>query len=108
MSQQPSPESNLARTIGLDLFSIGRWQFILLIFIFISAIGVVLVTHNTRQMIDQRENLLLEKDLLDGEWRNLILEENALAEHSRVQRLAMEELEMKRPEPDKEVIIKLP
>lgn len=107
MSQQPSPESNLARVIGLDIFSIGRWQFVLLMFIFISAIGVVLVTHNTRQMIDQRENLLLEKDLLDGEWRNLILEENALAEHSRVQRLAMDELEMKRPEPDKEVIIKL-
>lgn len=107
MSQHPSSSSNLTKMIGLDLLGVGRLHSILLICTFISAIGVVLATHNTRQMAVQRENLLLEKDILDGEWRNLILEESALAEHSRVQSRSVDELNMERPAPDKEVIIKL-
>ncbi|MDF5377593.1 cell division protein FtsL, partial [Vibrio parahaemolyticus] len=43
----------------------------------------------------------------DSEWRNLMLEETALAEHSRVQDLAKKELEMKRPDGDKEVVVTL-
>ena len=107
MSQNTPSSSNLTKMIGLDLLGVGRLHTIFLICIFISAIGVVLATHNTRQMAVQRENLLLEKDILDGEWRNLILEESALAEHSRVQSRSVDELNMERPAPDKEVIIKL-
>ena len=68
---------------------------------------MVLVTHNARQMTVKRENLLLEKDKLDSEWRNLILEESALAENSRVQSRSVRELDMRRPSPDEEIIIKL-
>ncbi|MDD9195251.1 cell division protein FtsL [Aliivibrio sp. S3MY1] len=107
MSQDTSPPSNLIKMIGLDLFNVGRLHTILLFCVFFSAIGVVLATHSTRQMAVKRENLLLEKDILDGEWRNLILEESALAEHSRVQSRSVQELNMERPAPDKEVIIKL-
>ncbi|CED70485.1 cell division protein FtsL [Aliivibrio wodanis] len=107
MSQNSLSSSNLTKMIGLDLFGVGRLHAILLFIIFVSAISVVLATHNTRQMTVKRENLLLEKDILDGEWRNLILEESALAEHSRVQLRSVQELDMERPAPDKEVIIKL-
>ena len=107
MSKSTPPQSNLTKMIGLDLLGVGRLHAILLFFIFISAIGVVLATHDTRQMVVEREKLLLEKDILDGEWRNLILEESALAEHSRVQSRSVDELNMERPAPDKEVIIKL-
>ena len=48
-----------------------------------------------------------ERERLDSEWRNLMLEETALAEHSRVQDLAKKELEMKRPDGDKEVVVTL-
>ncbi len=106
MTKQISPEPNLAKMIGLDFFGVGRWHFLLLICIFISAVSVVLMTHNTRQMTVQRENLLLEKDILDGEWRNLILEERAFAEHSRIQSHSVDVLDMERPAPNKEVIIK--
>ena len=92
MSQSTPPQSSLTKMIGLDLFGVGRLHAILLIFIFISAIGAVLATHNTRQMAVQRENLLLEKDILDGEWRNLILEQRALSEHSRVEDIARRQL----------------
>lgn len=107
MSHKASSQSSLTKMIGLDLIGVGRFHSILLMFLFISAIGVVLITHNTRQMAVKSENLLLEKDILDGEWRNLILEESALVEHSRVQSRSIRELDMERPSPDKEVIIKL-
>ena len=69
--------------------------------------GVVLVTHSTRQAITEKDVALVERERLDEEWRNLLLEENALSEHNRVQKFAVTELEMKRPDPDKEVVISL-
>ncbi|MFV0574415.1 MAG: cell division protein FtsL [Vibrio sp.] len=98
---------NLFQIIRRDLFSIGRVPLILLLLIFISSIAVVLTTYNTRHQITLRDELLENREKLDSEWRNLILEENALAEHTRVQRIAIRDLEMKRPDSDKEVVINL-
>ncbi len=99
---------NLAKVIALDLITVGRVPLVLLALIFTSAMGVVFTTHHTRQAVTEKDQALVERERLDSEWRNLILEETALAEHSRVQAIAKQELEMKRPESDKEVIIHLP
>ncbi|KLN67086.1 MULTISPECIES: cell division protein FtsL [Vibrio] len=99
---------NLAKVIALDLLSIGRVPLILLVLIFSSAMGVVFITHHTRQAITEKDQALVERERLDNEWRNLLIEETALAEHSRVQAVAKKDLEMKRPDSDKEVIINLP
>ncbi|MCZ4294354.1 cell division protein FtsL [Vibrio sinaloensis] len=99
---------NLAKLIALDLLSVGRVPLIFLLLIFASAMGVVFTTHHTRQAITEKDQALVERERLDNEWRNLLLEETALAEHSRVQAVAKQELEMKRPDSDKEVIINLP
>lgn len=77
----------------------------LLVAIFSTAMAVVINTHQTRESIMEKDLAHEERERLDNEWRNLILEENALAEHSRVQQIAIDELEMKRPEADKEVVI---
>jgi cell division protein FtsL len=102
------PAPNLAKLIALDLLSVGRVPLILLVLIFTSAMGVVFITHHTRQAITEKDQALVERERLDNEWRNLLIEETALAEHSRVQAVAKTELEMKRPDSDKEVIINLP
>jgi len=102
------PAPNLAKVIALDLLSVGRVPLILLVLIFSSAMGVVFITHHTRQAITEKDQALVERERLDNEWRNLLIEETALAEHSRVQAVAKKELEMKRPDSDKEVIINLP
>ncbi|KJY82228.1 cell division protein FtsL [Vibrio galatheae] len=99
---------NLAKLIALDLLSVGRVPLILLVLIFSSAMGVVFTTHHTRQAVTEKDQALVERERLDNEWRNLLIEETALAEHSRVQAVAKNELEMKRPDSDKEVIINLP
>jgi len=98
---------NLAKLIATDLISVGRWSLLLMILIFSSAMGVVFATHHSRQAITEKDHTLVERERLDSEWRNLMLEETALAEHSRVQGLAKKELEMKRPDGDKEVVITL-
>ncbi|NOH23040.1 cell division protein FtsL [Vibrio europaeus] len=102
------PAPNLAKLIALDLLSVGRVPLVLLVLIFSSAMGVVFTTHHTRQAITDKDQALVERERLDNEWRNLLIEETALAEHSRVQAVAKIELEMKRPDSDKEVIINLP
>ncbi len=51
---------------------------------------VVTTAHHTCLLTAQREQMVLERDALDIEWRNLILEENALGDHSRVERIATE------------------
>ncbi len=98
---------NLAKLIVHDLLTAGRIPLILLVLIFSSAMGVVFMTHHTREAVSQKDQALEERDRLDGEWRNLLLEETALSDHSRVQNVARDELDMKRPDPDKEVVITL-
>lgn len=100
-----APKPNLAKLILTDLLKVSFVPLILLIAIFFLAIGIVLSTHDTRTAITDKDATLVERERLDSEWRNLILEENALAEHSRVQKMAIDELEMKRPDGDKEVVI---
>ncbi len=96
---------NLAKLIVYDIFHVGKIPFFLLIFIFIVAMSIVFVTHDTRQLISEKDKVSVERQHLDSEWRNLILEENSLDEHSRVYDMAVKDLDMKRPDPDKEVVI---
>ncbi|NRF24663.1 cell division protein FtsL [Vibrio coralliilyticus] len=102
------PTPNLAKLIALDLLTVGRVPLLVLILISASAMGVVFTTHHTRQAITEKDQALQERERLDNEWRNLLIEETALAEHSRVQEIAKDELQMKRPDSDKEVVIDLP
>ncbi len=101
-------KSNLAKLIVVHLLTVGRMPLLVLILIFASAMGVVFTTHHTRQAITEKDQALQERERLDNEWRNLLIEETALAEHSRVQEIAKDELQMKRPDSDKEVVIDLP
>jgi len=72
----------------------------------ISAFSVIYFTHLNRQTTSGLEILLTERDELDIEWRNLVLEQNSLAEHSTIETKARKLLQMKRPNINSEVIIK--
>ncbi|MCC8419859.1 MULTISPECIES: cell division protein FtsL [Photorhabdus] len=95
----------LTGIIGSDLFRNAKIPLILLIAVMISAIGVVTTAHETRLLTAEREHLVLERDALDIEWRNLILEENALGDHSRVERIAVEKMHMQHVNPAQENIV---
>ena len=96
---------NLASLLGRDLVTVGLVPLVLAFTILISALSVVYITHESRQLIAQQEKLLMQRETYDVEWRNQILEENSLAEHSRIERLAETELKMQRPSVDNEIVI---
>ncbi|CAJ0991241.1 cell division protein FtsL [Pantoea sp. Nvir] len=91
--------------IGGDLLRYGKIPVILLIVVLVSAVIVVTITHETRLLTAQYERLILECDALDIEWRNLILEENALGNHSWVEHFATEKLQLQPVDPSQENIL---
>ncbi|MBF1994285.1 cell division protein FtsL [Serratia symbiotica] len=95
----------LVGVIGGDLLRNAKIPLILLVAVLVSAIFVVTTVHRTRLLTAEREQLVLERDALDIEWRNLILEENALGAHSRVERIATEKLQMQHVDLSQENII---
>jgi len=81
--------------------------YVLMVLVVVSAFSVIYFTHLNRQSTSAREVLLTERDELDIEWRNLLLEQNSLAEHSSIESKAIKELDMKRPDAKSEIIITL-
>ena len=82
-------------------------SYTLLILVVISAFSVIYYTHVNRQTTSELELLFTQRDELDIEWRNLLLEQNSLAEHSAIESKAEKLLNMKRPDAKSEVIITL-
>ncbi|MCL9781478.1 cell division protein FtsL [Vibrio sp. S4M6] len=98
---QSSP--NLAKLIAKDLVTVGRLPLILMLLVLGSALGVVYTTHNTRIAVAQKDKTLVTREKLDDEWRNLLIEETSLADSSRVETIAKNDLNMERPDSSKEV-----
>jgi len=80
-------------------------SYVLLLLVVISAFSVIYYTHVNRQTTSELEILFTKRDELDIEWRNLLLEQNSLAEHSAIESKAKKLLNMKRPDTASEIII---
>ena len=63
----------------------------------VSAFVVVQLAYENRQMTSDLDSLREQRDELAIERRHLMLEESALAEHSRVNWVAKQTLDMERP-----------
>ena len=83
------------------------WVYVLLFFVVLSAFSVIYFTHLNRQTTSALEVLLTERDGLDIEWRNLVIEQSALSEHNRIENLVKTELNMHRPEPNEEIVVRV-
>jgi cell division protein FtsL len=78
-------------------------QPILLLMIFavvcvISAIALVYTKHESRKLFVELEQLTTERDELNIEWGQLQIEQSTWATHARIERVALEELALKRPQ----------
>ena len=82
-------------------------SYVLLALVVVSAFSVIYYTHVNRQTTSELELLFTQRDELDIEWRNLLLEQNSLAEHSAIESKAKKLLKMKRPDAKSEIIITL-
>ncbi len=63
-----------------------------------SALAVVESKHDTRRLFQKIEQLRDERDALNVDWSRLRLEQGALATHSRVERIARDQLGLIRPD----------
>ena len=107
--------SNQGAVQSKSVLTLDIWQdilqhtvtYVLLILVVVSAFSVIYYTHVNRQTTSELELLYTQRDELDIEWRNLLLEQNSLAEHSAIESKAKKFLKMKRPDAKSEIIITL-
>lgn len=85
-----------------------RLLLVLSFLVMMSALAVVYLAHLNRQQVIALDTLRQQYDKLDVQWRNLILEESSLDEHSRISHIAKTQLGMHRPTPDEEIRVQAP
>ena len=84
------------------------WLVLLLLACIISALVVVHFAHLNRQLTIAQDDLYQQRDQLDIDWRNLVLEQRALSEHSRVEDIARNRLQMVRPAGEQNIAVTVP
>ncbi|WP_218310007.1 cell division protein FtsL [Alteromonas antoniana] len=104
--QKRDTNFNLLLILVSDLTR-NKLRVLLYLMVMGSAMAVILSTHHNRQQVIALEDLMEEKDQLDVEWRNLVLEQRALTEHNRIEALVQKQLNMHRPTAEQEVVVKL-
>lgn len=100
------PNANLLYLIAADLQK--HFLSVLLgIMIVCSALYNIYITHETRGLVTQIERLSQDQDNLMIEWRNLLIEEHTLDEHSRIRRIAVKKLSMSQVTKNNSVLVEL-
>lgn len=72
-----------------------------------SAIAVVEVRHQSRSLFTDLESLRDDRDQLNTAWRQLQLEQGALAMQSRVERIARDDIGLRSIDPENTTLIRL-
>ena len=80
----------------------GRQPFLLIV-VFVavcalSALALIYTKHDSRKLFVELENLTTERDELNIEWGQLQIEQSTWATHARIERLAVEEMSLVRPQ----------
>ncbi|NTS76594.1 cell division protein FtsL [Catenovulum sp. SM1970] len=99
-----SKQPNLAWVIMSDWWA-HKVIIVLILAVLTSAYSVIYFAWKNRDLNTQLQQLQDEQDTLDVDWRHMLLEHNALSEHSRVEKVARKQMQMKRPERKDEVVI---
>ena len=94
----------LQEIIMEDLFTSNKLVLILLVAITISALSTVWITHQTRGLVAEKGDLVLQHQALENEFLNLKLEEATLSDNTRIEAIA-KQLGMQRATPEQEVVI---
>ena len=73
-----------------------------------SAMALVYTKHESRKLFIELEGLTRERDELNIEWGQLQIEQSTWATHARIERVALEELSLVRPEATDIYVIERP
>jgi cell division protein FtsL len=85
----------------------------LLVFVFalvcvLSSIALVYTKHESRKLFVELERLTHERDDLNIEWGQLQIEQSTWATHARIERVAIDDLSLVRPEATEIYVIERP
>lgn len=78
---------------------------VLVLAVFVAAMLVVEMRHRNRLRFVELQTLQAERDALDTEWGQLLLEQGAWSEHRRVEDLARAQLGMLTPRTEQVTVI---
>lgn len=81
-------------------------RIILIVLCFISALWVIWVRHEHRLAFIALQQIEQQRDKLEHDWEQLLLEQSTWLQPQRIEQLAKEKLQMRLPEPDKIVFLK--
>ena len=88
-----------------DIFSSNKLIVVLLLLILASAMGTIWMIHQTRGLISENGQLVLQHQALENEYRNLQLQEATESDNTRVESIAIGTLKMQRVQSEQEVVI---
>ena len=106
MSENNKPRYPLQQILVEDLFSSNKLIVLLLVAILISSMSVIWVTHQTRRLISENGALILQRQALENEYRNLQVQEATEGDSTRVESIAVGTLKMKPLTTEQEVEIR--
>ncbi len=106
MSENNKPRYPLQQILVEDLFSSNKLIVLILVAILISSMSVIWVTHQTRRLISENGQLVLQRQALESEYRNLQVQEATEGDSTRVESIAVGTLKMKTLFPEQEVEIR--
>ncbi|MBL4827185.1 MAG: cell division protein FtsL [Spongiibacteraceae bacterium] len=79
---------------------------VLLLFVIISALGVVFSSYKSRQLFSDVQQQYAQTLALDEQWGRLLLEQSTWSSHSRIEQLAKTKLSMMVPDPAAIIVVK--
>ncbi|MFD0965635.1 cell division protein FtsL [Seminibacterium arietis] len=88
-----------------DLFVANKLPILLLIAVVVTALGTIWLTNSTRVLVSEKNDLVLQYQALENEFRNLQLEEITQSDNTRIEAIATGKLQMKKIAPEQEVLI---
>ena len=71
----------------------------------LSALAIVYTKHESRKLFVELEHLTSERDALNIEWGQLQIEQSTWATHARIERIAVEEMSLIRPQSEEIYVI---
>ena len=85
-------------------------QPVLLVMVFaivctLSAMALVYTKHESRKLFIELEALTDERDELDIEWGQLQIEQSTWARHARIEKVAVDDLKLLRPDAERIYVI---
>lgn len=98
------------RQVQEERKQIGPKSWVFLVFLLAattaSSTGVIYTTYKSRHLLNELQQLERQRNTLQVEWGQLLLEQSSLVSQGRIENMAITELGMKIPAMDNMVVVK--